>query len=156
MNCKKKNYKKEDKHINKEKDRKEKYEKERSKKKKEKDSKNNKDNKDNKNKKRKFSPKKKDPYEIKVGRAICPNCGDARSYTLHTRKLQAYNEEKGRNVPYLYAYGICNKCGAEIQTNKMKALNNKAIKAATKVPYDWKVHALEKIRKEQAEQSGEQ
>ena len=110
----------------------------------------------NKEKKRHYKPKKKEPYEVKVGWTVCPKCNDNRSYTMYTRTMPYYDEVNDRYVTYLHAYGKCNKFGTELHTNKMRALNNKAIKLATKVPYDWKAQAIEKARKQQAEQQEEQ
>lgn len=100
--------------------------------------------------------KKKKPYEVRTGQILCPTCGKKQSYTMYTCTLPYYDERHDKNVTYLHAYGKCNKCGTIVNTNKMRKLNNKAIKAATKVPFDWKAHALEKARKEQAEMPHEQ
>lgn len=100
--------------------------------------------------------KKKKPYEVCTGQVLCPKCNRKQSYTMYTCIMPYYDELHDKNVTYKHAYGKCDRCGTIVNTNKMRKLNNKAIKAATKVPYDWKAHALEKIRKQQAEQNEEQ
>ena len=97
--------------------------------------------------------KKKKPYEVRTGQAFCPKCNKKQPYTLYTCIKQYYDEWHDKIVNYLHAYGKCNKCGEMVHTNKMRKLNNKAIKAATKVPYDWKTHAEEKKRKEQEQKA---
>lgn len=100
--------------------------------------------------------KKRKPYDVKTGKMFCPKCNRKQPYTLYTCQMPYYDETHDKNVTYTHAYGKCNICGTVVTTNKMRKLNNKAIRKATKIPYDWKAHALEKIRKEQAEQSEEQ
>lgn len=95
--------------------------------------------------------KKKKPYEVRTGQTVCPKCERKQAYTLYTCLMPHYDEIHDKTVSYIYAYGKCNKCGEMIHTNKMRKLNNKALKAVTKVPYDWKAHAERKKYKQEFE-----